>query len=256
MLLGLVKPSGGAAEVLGAPVGNRELRARVGFLPEQFRFYDWLTAPELLSLHGRLCGIEDSILKERVPMLLDLVGLTPHLEKQLRNFSKGMVQRAGLAQALVNEPDVVFLDEPTSGLDPIGRRLVREIINAQREHGTTIFLNSHLLSEVECTCDRVAFIRKGEVIETRAVNEFSEKSCMVHVRGSGFPQDVVDGLHRWGSQISIARHRLSMKLDSNEDAPRVLRFLVESGLDIYEFTTKRGSLEDRFLEILGADEGL
>jgi ABC-2 type transport system ATP-binding protein len=128
MLLGLVSPTSGEAQILGCPVGDVKTRRKVGFLPEHFRFYDWLTPTELLKVHGRLYGMSHVKLRERVPVLLDLVGLTPHRDKRLRDFSKGMLQRIGLAQALLNEPDLIFLDEPTSGLDPVGRRLVRDII--------------------------------------------------------------------------------------------------------------------------------
>ncbi|MGH9446875.1 MAG: ABC transporter ATP-binding protein, partial [Terriglobia bacterium] len=154
MLLGLVSPTGGKAVVLGLPAANIEARRKIGFLPEHFRFYDWLTSAELLRLHGRLYGMRDLQLRKRVPELLEMVGLSAHRDKRLRDFSKGMMQRIGLAQALLNEPDLIILDEPTSGLDPGGRRLVRDIIKAQRDRGATVFLNSHLLGEVEVTCDR------------------------------------------------------------------------------------------------------
>ena len=167
MLLGLVKPSGGEAFVLGAPIGDVAIRRKIGFLPEDFRFYEWLTAEELLHLHGRLSGVPPEQLRQRVPELIELVGLAPHRDKRLQNFSKGMLQRIGLAQALIHAPELIFLDEPTSGLDPMGRRLVRDIIRAQRERGATVFLNSHLLSEIEITCDEVVFIRDGEVVTHR-----------------------------------------------------------------------------------------
>ena len=161
MLLGLVTPTGGEAFVLGAPANDVEIRRQIGFLPEDFRFYDWLTATELLEFHGRLCGMPAIKLRERVPAVLELVGLTAHRDWRLRGFSKGMLQRIGLAQALVHEPQVIFLDEPTSGLDPMGRRMVRDILRAQRERGATVFLNSHILSEIEITCDRVVFLKDG-----------------------------------------------------------------------------------------------
>src|SRR6185437_17146485 len=164
MLLGLVKPTGGRALLLGRPIGTRETRARIGFLPEHFRFYDWLSASELVYFHGRLCGLAESVLRRRVPQLLERVGLSAHQSKPLRSFSKGMTQRVGLAQAIVNDPEILFLDEPTSGLDPAGRKLVREVIREQRDRGATVFLNSHLLGEVEKSCDRVAFIREGTVV--------------------------------------------------------------------------------------------
>src|SRR6516165_6931421 len=201
MLLGLVFPTSGEAEILGSPAGDVKTRSKVGFLPEHFRFYDWLTPIELLNLHGRLYGMSHTKLRDRAFSLLDLVGLTPHHEKRLRDFSKGMLQRIGLAQALLNEPDLIFLDEPTSGLDPVGRRLVRDIIKSQRDRGATVLLNSHLLGEVEITCDRVAFIKGGEVVETRKLNPDIEEQSIVAIRARNITAEIADGLLRWGRSI-------------------------------------------------------
>src|SRR6266702_3276695 len=201
MLLGLVLPTSGEAQILGCPVGDVKTRSRVGFLPEHFRFYDWLTPTELLKLHGRLYGMSHTVIRERVPALLGLVGLTPHRDKRLRDFSKGMLQRIGLAQALLNEPDLIFLDEPTSGLDPFGRHLVRDIIKGQRDRGATVLLNSHLLGEVEITCDRVAFIRDGEVVETRQLNDDIEDQTTVSIRAASVTAEIADGLSRWGRPV-------------------------------------------------------
>jgi len=256
MLLGLVKPTGGGAQLLGQPIGHRQTRAKIGFLPEHFRFYDWLTSEELLRLHGQLYDIPAPILRQRIPVMLDTVGLSPHRDKQLRHFSKGMLQRIGLAQALLNEPDLLFLDEPTSGLDPVGRRLVRDIIKAQQDRGATVFLNSHLLSEVEITCSRVAFIKAGEVIEVRNVSSFSEDRNQILARVHNISDDTLNGLHTWASRIVRDGEHLTLNLRSSDLAPQVLRYLVEREAEVFEFTPQRLSLEDRFLEILGKDEGL
>ncbi len=256
MLLDLVKPTSGGAQVLGRPIGDLRAKARIGFLPEHFRFYDWLTAAELLRLHGRLYDIPAETLRRRIPLMLDTVGLARQSEKQLRHFSKGMLQRIGLAQALINEPDLLFLDEPTSGLDPVGRRLVRDIIKAERERGAAVFLNSHLLSEVEVTCDRVAFIKAGEVIEIRDVSSFSETRNAIRARVNGLSEEILVGLHPWASSIVCDGEQLTMNLNAPDLAPRVLRYLVEHGAEVFEFTPMRLSLEDRFLEILGTDHGL
>lgn len=255
MLLGLVFPTSGEAEILGRPAGDVKTRGKVGFLPEHFRFYDWLNSTELLKLHGRLYGMSHSALRERVPSLLDLVGLTPHRDKPLRDFSKGMLQRIGLAQALLNEPDLIFLDEPTSGLDPFGRRLVRDIIKAQRDRGATVLLNSHLLGEVEITCDRVAFIRDGEVVETRQLNENEEK-ITVSIRAVNVNAEIVNGLSQWTPSVRSESERLTLTLSSNALLPEVVRYLVAKGADVYEVTPHRLSLEERFLEIVGSDGGL
>jgi ABC-2 type transport system ATP-binding protein len=170
LLMGLVSPDGGKGTMLGAPLGDRETRRRVGFLPEHFRFHDCLTARELLRFHGRLFGLRGNALEARIDTLLTRVDILDAADRPLRGYSKGMTQRAGLAQALINEPDLVFLDEPTSGLDPLGRLLVRDILAEQRARGTTVFLNSHLLGEVEATCDRVAFVKEGRLVRTLALS--------------------------------------------------------------------------------------
>jgi len=256
MLLGLVFPTSGEAEILGHPAGDVKTRSKVGFLPEHFRFYDWLTPAELLKLHGRLYGMSHTVLRERVPALLGLVGLTPHRDKRLRDFSKGMLQRIGLAQALLNEPDLIFLDEPTSGLDPFGRRLVRDIIKGQRDRGATVLLNSHLLGEVEITCDRVAFIRDGEVVETRQVDGECEEQTTVSIRAVNVIAEVVNGLSQWTSLVRSEGERLTITLSSSALVPEVVRYLVAKGADVYEVTPRRLSLEERFLEIVGSDGGL
>jgi len=256
MLLGLVKPSSGESLVLGLPSGDVEVRRRIGFLPEDFRFYTWLTASELLKLHGRLCGMTAARLRDRIPALLELVGLTTHREKRLRDFSKGMLQRIGLAQALIHEPDLVFLDEPTSGLDPMGRRLVRDIIRAQRDRGATVFLNSHLLSEVEITCDHVAFIKEGEVVAARDLRSQPDGEIRVTARARNLSPGALSGLAQWTTSSHLDGERLTLTTTNTSALPEILRHLVTSGADVFEFTPERLSLEDLFLKIMGEDRGL
>jgi len=256
MLLGLVFPTSGEAEILGRPAGDVKARSKVGFLPEHFRFYDWLTPAELLKLHGRLYGMSQRVLRERIPTLLDLVGLTPHRDKRLQEFSKGMLQRIGLAQALLNDPELIFLDEPTSGLDPFGRRMVRDIIKAQRDRGATVLLNSHLLGEVEITCDRVAFIKDGEVLETRTLEGEAKEQNTVLIRAGKVTDEMVKGLAQWTSSAQYEGGRLVFSLSSNATLPEVVRYLVSAGADIYEVAPRRLSLEERFLQIVGSDGGM
>jgi ABC-2 type transport system ATP-binding protein len=255
MLLGLATPTSGEAFVLGAPSGDVEIRRKIGFLPENFRFYEWLTPAELLHLHGRLCGVSSSKLSERVPALIDLVGLTPHIHKRLQNFSKGMLQRAGLAQALIHEPEIIFLDEPTSGLDPLGRRMVRDIIRAQRDRGVTVFLNSHLLSEIEITCDQVVFIREGVVVTSRDMRAQQEEAVRVDVRARKLTDECVSGLSRWADSVQVDEERLTLTTPSRERLPDILRFLVGSGAEVYQFTPQRLSLEELFISVMGEDRG-
>jgi len=256
MLLGLAAPTAGRALVLGRPAGDVATRRGIGFLPEHFSFYDWLSAAELLRFHGRLYGMSPADLRRRTPALLDLVGLTDHRDKPLRDFSKGMLQRVGLAQALLNDPELIFLDEPTSGLDPVGRRLVRDLIRAQRERGATVFLNSHLLSEVEITCDRVAFLKQGEVLATRELRGAGEETLGICMRVQKLTEEVAKGLSPWASSVKAEGERLSFTVASGEVLPEILRFLVGRGVDVYEVTPQRTSLEELFLQIVGTDGGL
>lgn len=256
MLLGLVAPTAGAADVLGAPVGNVEIRRRVGFLPEHFRFYDWLTAEELLRVYGRLYAMESERLRPRIDSLLELVGLSSHRRQKLREFSKGMLQRIGLAQALLNEPELVILDEPTSGLDPGGRLLVRDIIRGERERGCTVLLNSHLLGEVEVISDRVAFIKHGRVLDTHRLDALSAGETRVRLRAEKLNDSILQGLARWSSSINPNGERVTLKVANSDVLPDITRFLVENGADVYELTPERKSLEDLFLEIVGTEGGL
>ncbi|HEV2386706.1 MAG TPA: ABC transporter ATP-binding protein [Candidatus Acidoferrales bacterium] len=253
MLLGLVRPTSGEAQVLGRPAGKAEARRRVGFLPEHFRFYDWLTPVELLEAHGRLAGMERTRLEERIPRLLQMVGLGPHRDRRLGAFSKGMLQRIGLAQALVNEPELVFLDEPTSGLDPLGRRLVRDIVHEECARGTTVFLNSHLLGEVELTCDRVAFLKSGEVVAMRELRTGSE--TRVEARVGGLTRESLDGLGRWAREVRTEGERLTFEA-RRQDLPEIVRYLAAQGAEVYQLTPRRTSLEEMFLDIVGEDGGL
>lgn len=256
MLLGLISPTSGHGEVLGAPLGDYRSRRKVGFLPEHFRFHDWLTAKEFLRLHGNLYQIPSQLLENRVSELLDLVGLQDHADKKLRAFSKGMLQRIGLAQALLNEPELVFLDEPTSGLDPVGRRLVRDIIRELSASGTSVFLNSHLLSEVEITCDRVAFIRKGEVLTTNSLQKLVEGELTVEIRARNLEPVILEGLSRWSDNFRVDGEHLSITLSSETDMPAINRYLVERGVDIFSIRPKQLSLEDLFIQVVGTEGGL
>jgi ABC-2 type transport system ATP-binding protein len=256
MFLGLVHPTSGTIHLLGRPITDTQVRSRVGFLPEHFRFHDWLTAREFLMLHGELLGMTSIDLRSRVSDLLEQVGLTPFANRFLRTFSKGMLQRIGLAQALLNHPDLVFLDEPTSGLDPVGRRLVRDIIRNLRDQGTTVFLNSHLLSEVEITCDRVAFIKHGEVLQTNKLSEWIDGDISLTVRGRNLNTPLITGLSAWSKEIRLDGENISMVVSGEENLPQINRYLVEQGVDIFSFTPQRISLEDLFIQIVGTDGGL
>jgi ABC-2 type transport system ATP-binding protein len=239
---------------LGDPRG----REKVGFLPEHFRFHHWLKAREFLQLHADLYGVPGDVARQRIDELLELVGLTEHADKRLQAFSKGMLQRIGLAQALLNQPELVLLDEPTSGLDPVGRRLVRDIIRELRERGTAVFLNSHLLSEVEVTCDRVAFIDRGEIIHTSSLQSLMEGELMLEIRARKPPgmeaarwREVLAALSRWSSNVRIDGEHIAMAVSGEADLPAINRYLVEQGADVYVLRPQTLSLEDLFIQVVG-----
>jgi len=256
MLLSLISPSAGHGQVLGARLNDPAVRKRVGFLPEQFRFHDWMKGRDFLQLHADLYHMPREKSRTRIDELLDLVGLTLHANKKIREYSKGMLQRIGLAQAMVNKPDLIFLDEPTSGLDPVGRRLVRDIIHELRNTGTTIFLNSHLLSEVEVTCDRVAFIKYGEVIRVNPLQSLIDGELSVEIHARNLHPKIIAGLERWSRNVRVDGEHLSLTIDSEVDLPLINRYLVEEGVDVYSLRPNQLSLEDLFIQIVGTDGGL
>jgi len=254
MLLALVAPTGGSARVLGAPIGDRVARAQIGFLPEHFRFHDCLTARELLRFHGRLHGLRGFNLESRIDSLLNRVDLLDAADRPLRGYSKGMVQRTGLAQALINEPQLVFLDEPTSGLDPLGRFLVRDIIGELRAKGTTVFLNSHLLGEVEATCNRVAFVKQGRVVRELSLAD-STPQLDVELAVTPHDRNVIDGLCKFGTNVeTTADGKIRLRVTSEPMIPEIVRWLVSRGVDVHSVTSRRKSLEQWFLDVMGEDQ--
>jgi len=250
MLLGLVYPTAGRALVLGHPPGDPAVMGRIGFLPEHFRFPPWLTAWGFLDLHARLYHMPADQRRKRIGELLERVGLAGRAGARLGEFSKGMSQRIGLAQALLNQPELVFLDEPTSGLDPLGRREVRDLIRELRQAGVAVFLNSHFLSEVEITCDRVAIIKEGRVVRAGTLVELAGDAIEVDVRAGGLTPDLVAGLARWGKVLYTDDTRLTLSLDREEALPAIADWLVRGGARLYALSPRGLSLEELFVRIL------
>jgi ABC-2 type transport system ATP-binding protein len=250
MLLGLVEATDGSGTVLGAPLGDRPTRARLGFLPEHFRFQEWLTGRELLHFHGRLCGLGGAALETRSDELLTRVDLLDAAHRPFKTYSKGMMQRIGLAQALLACPELVFLDEPTSGLDPLGRLLVRDIIHELKAAGTTVFLNSHLLGEVEATCDRVVFVKAGRTVhELQLANQVG--GLDVELRTGPLADGPRAALAGLGTVQPEVDGRLRLRVASEDVLPEIARSLVRHGVALYEMKAARKSLEAWFLEVMG-----
>lgn len=251
MLLGNVFPTSGNGAILGSPLGNREVRRRIGYLPEKFQFHNFLTASEFLDLHGRLYGMDAAARRRRIPEALSLVGLEERASSRLRDFSKGMQQRAGLAQAILHEPELVILDEPTSALDPLGRRTVRNLILYLKERGTTVVLNSHLLSEVERTCDDIAIVRQGRVVRQGSVAEITAPSTTVLLELEEDTEAIRDAIGRFGNLLTPPPSlQIRIELPNERAVPDLVAAVVFAGGRVLAVTPVRETLEDAFVRVM------
>jgi ABC-2 type transport system ATP-binding protein len=250
-LLGIVKPSGGRGLLLGKPIGDRSIKKKIGYLPENPYFYDFLTGWELLEYTAGLFEIPRSVQRKRIPALLELVGLAQSAakKKQLRQYSKGMVQRVGMAQALINDPELVFLDEPMSGLDPLGRKQMRDIIVSLGDAGKTVFFNSHVLSEVEQICNRVGILAQGELISCGTLEELlanprnTSTDRSYYVSGRGGDPEV---LNRWLTHMGYRNESWYGQLHGEpQEFMATLRLLNAELISLKE---GRASLEEFFME--------
>jgi ABC-2 type transport system ATP-binding protein len=249
MLMGLIYPSRGTAQLFGRPVGDQTAKAKVGFLPESPYFYDYLTSREFLRFYGHLFGLLGATLEKRIEELLELVSMTRARDLQLRKFSKGMLQRVGIAQALINDPELVILDEPMSGLDPIGRKEVRDLIVRLKESGKTVMFSSHILHDAELLCDRVAMIMKGKLVACGQVSELIDHGTTQEV------EMVVDRLSPEGIEelrplaIKTVLHgeRVMTILSSQRQVDEALEVLRAHKAKLVSLIPHKASLEDLFI---------
>jgi len=253
LLMRLMFPTGGTARILGADISDVRMHARIGYLPENPYFYDYLTARELLTYFAELFGISANERKARVEDSLRRVGLEEaSWNKQLRKFSKGMLQRVGLAQSLINDPEIVFLDEPMSGLDPIGRREVRELIADLREKGTTVFMSTHILSDIEALCDRVAILRKGKLAATGKLDELLTKagenqSFEINLTGVDAEVLAKDLQNLHGASIAATTNGSRITIDDENQIDNVLAASRKHGGSLVSVQPLRQSLEELFV---------
>ncbi len=257
MLMGLVYPTSGSARLLGKPLRDRQARKQIGFLPELFRFHDWLTGEEFLQFHGQLYGMSRDERAKRIPEVLNLVGLSVASGKKIRTYSKGMQQRIGLAQALLNNPRLVFLDEPTSALDPLGRRDVRSILSHLQQEGVTVFLNSHLLSEVEMSSDRVAIIDHGRVVAVGRVEDLLHRDLTVEFRLGEVDAETLEELQDLVSVETVVpglRTIIVGRAESEEIVAQAVDLLSRHSVPVYGVTPERRTLEDVFVDVVAPDE--
>ncbi len=253
MLLGNVRPTAGRATIMGKPVGDIRVRRQVGFLPEKFQFHDFLTAAEFLRLHGRLNAMGGSSLEAKIRTVLERVGLQARSKSKLKEFSKGMQQRIGIAQAILHDPQLVILDEPTSALDPLGRREVRGIVEDLRTEGKTVILNSHILSEIETTCDRVAILKNGKLIALGAMVELLSFASTVEVEVQSMNDAAMVAVRGVVQKLKLERvpiTRFTAMLRSEEDIPLLAEALVLNGVKLMALTPKRETLEEAYLRII------
>jgi ABC-2 type transport system ATP-binding protein len=253
LLLGLTRATSGEAWVLGEEAGDREARRRIGYLPELFRYQDWMTAREVLALHSTLAGLAKERRTNEIDSALHTVGLAERADGRVGTFSKGMQQRLGLAVALLGTPELIFLDEPTSALDPVGRHDVRGIIRRLKDRGATIFLNSHLLSEVEQVCDRVAVIDRGRVIAIGSLDELRGESHSVRLRVGGNGHEVGVTLARFGTVEAAGDWYTIRNIDTHR-VPELVTALVHDDVQVYAVEPSRQTLEERFLQLLGESQ--
>jgi ABC-2 type transport system ATP-binding protein len=251
ILLGLVHPTGGQALVFGRPPTEPAARRRIGYLPEHFRFQEWATGTELLDFHGRLGGLSAAERAERIPEVLERVGLAGRDGERVRRYSKGMTQRLGLAIALLNRPDLVLLDEPTSALDPVGRRDVRELVRELAAGGVTVFLNSHLLTEVEVVCDRVAIVSQGRVVASGPLDDLAGAVTQLRLLLDRVDADLLTLLRRHGEVARIEGTAVTLDVDDLDVAPDLATVLVGSGYRLYGLVPVQRSLEDVFVDLVG-----
>jgi ABC-2 type transport system ATP-binding protein len=251
LLLGLARPTGGSGKVLGAPLGDLATRRKIGYLPELFRYQPWLRAREVVTLHGELIGMPRGRRPAAADDVLGLVGLADRAGDAVAKFSKGMQQRLGLAVALLGEPALVILDEPTSALDPLGRIDVRGIVRVAADRGAAVFLNSHLLSEVEQVCDRVAIIDHGRVVASGELDDVLGRS-ETQVRVDGLSASDLPAIEVFGPP-TLDGDRLAIRPMDPGRVPDLVATLVSMGARVHEVHSGRTSLEQRFIELVARD---
>lgn len=254
ILLGLVGKTEGDATLLGEPAGTVGVRRQVGYLPEDHRFPEYHTAYSLMDFYGQLYGLPRDDRRRKIPEMLEVVGIRNRMDNRIRTYSKGMKQRLGIAQAMFHNPQVIFLDEPTDGVDPVGRREIRELMERLKGEGKTIFLNSHLLGEVEQVCDRVAILQKGELARQGTVADLTKQTGLFVIGlapGQVFPTDEAT---RLGYSVRSDDDRAEVTLVEGQSIDPVLGLLHAKGLNLRHLVEKKQSLEDVFVSMVDGDE--
>ena len=254
ILLGLTRPTAGSASLFGRSVSDPESRRRVGYLPEGHRFPGYLTARQTLSIFGRMSGMDTAAIRRRAPELLERVRLSDWADVRVKKFSKGMTQRLGLAAALVHDPDVLLLDEPTDGVDPVGRREIRDLLQEQAARGKAILLNSHLLSEIERTCDRVAVLRSGKVVAQGRIDELTASGSRYRLVATGVDEALLSAFRETGASVERVNGHFDLTARDVDHLNALVDRLRSGGAKLQELAPARSSLEDVFVDLVGERE--
>jgi ABC-2 type transport system ATP-binding protein len=256
LLMGLIYPTAGRAWVLGRDALDVAVKAQVGFLPENPYFYDYLTGREFLHFYGQLFGLPYRDRRRRIEELLTLVGLSKAAQLQLRKYSKGMLQRIGLAQALINDPQLIVLDEPTSGLDPVGRKEVRDLILNLKGKGKTVFFSTHIVPDVEMICDRVGIIVAGRLVRVGTLEELLGREIeRIEIAASGFDESVGSQLAQWSVRPPVQHgDKVLFAVRTEKEGSQVMEYLLGRGASVHAVHPRRRTLEDLFLqEVVGRE---
>ena len=254
ILLGLSRATEGEARLFGIPVGNPASRRRVGYLPEGHRFPGYLTARETLRIFGRMSGVDSRTLRQRIDPLLARVGIGAWSDVRVKKFSKGMTQRLGLAAALVHDPDVLLLDEPTDGVDPVGRREIRDLLREEAARGRAVLVNSHLLSEIEVTCDRVAVLRSGRVVAQGTIAELTEQTSRYRMTLASVDDSLLASMRETGAVVTRVNGHVELSTRDLEQLNAVVDRVRVRGVLLSELAPIRASLEDVFVGLVRAPE--
>ncbi|MBM4160032.1 MAG: ABC transporter ATP-binding protein [Ignavibacteria bacterium] len=255
ILLSIAYPTSGDAQVFGHKLGAIHIRKKSGYLPENHRYPPFLTGLQTLLLFGGLHGLKGPSLMQKARSLLERVGLKDWMNVKIKRYSKGMLQRLGMAQALLNNPELLFLDEPTDGVDPVGRKEIRDVLKDLRAQGATIFLNSHLLSEVELICDRVAILDKGQVLRVGTISDITAPQLEYEIQVvTPLPQRLVDSIGLVAKNVRAEGKLLHVAVPDTRALNQVIDLLRRDGIFIETLTAKRASLEDYFIQVLKSGE--
>ena len=256
ILLGLTHATEGQATICGLPVRDPESRRRVGYLPEGHKIPNYLTARQAMSIFGRMSGMNTAEIKARIPVLLERVRLSQWVDVRVKKFSKGMTQRLGLACAMIHSPRVLLLDEPTDGVDPVGRREIRDLLREEANSGVTVLLNSHLLSEIELTCDRVAMLRKGKVAAFGSVEELTRKQATYKMVATPIDDSLVASFRESGAGVERVNGHVVLSVADLQHLNHLVDTLRSRGGVLSELTPVRSTLEDVFVDLVRAEEGV